>query len=78
MSLITMNHMKSTDTTTSTFARSAATSRYEHPSRYENRMGDGSAMPLDTEIHWTWDNPLNIIPALIVLFLLLALIAILV
>ena len=25
----------------------------------------GSHMPIDTEIHWTWRNPLNILPALV-------------
>jgi hypothetical protein len=35
-------------------------------------------MPLDTAIHWDWRNPLNIIPALILLNLILALIGLLV
>ncbi len=31
----------------------------------------GSHMPLDTQMHWDWRNPLNIIPAfMIVLFVL--------
>ncbi len=36
--------------------------------------GLGSHMPLDTGIHWQWRNPLNILPAVIVLLLLVALV----
>ena len=36
--------------------------------------GLGSHMPLDTGIQWQWRNPLNIVPAIIVLFLLVALV----
>ncbi len=36
--------------------------------------GRGSHMPLDTGIHWQWRNPLNILPAIIVLLLLVALV----
>jgi hypothetical protein len=35
----------------------------------------GSHMPLDTDIHWNWRNPLNIIPAFIVLVIVIALVA---
>jgi hypothetical protein len=35
----------------------------------------GSHMPLDTEAHWDWRNPLNIIPALILLLVMIALVA---
>jgi len=35
----------------------------------------GSHMPLDTVLHWNWRNPLNLLPLLIVLALLLALVA---
>ena len=35
----------------------------------------GSHMPLDTGIHWEWRNPLNILPALILLMLAIALVA---
>jgi hypothetical protein len=34
----------------------------------------GSRMPLDTEPHWTWRNPLNIIPAAVLFVLAIALI----
>jgi hypothetical protein len=35
----------------------------------------GSHMPLDTDAHWEWRNPLNVIPALIVLVIVVALVA---
>jgi hypothetical protein len=35
----------------------------------------GSHMPLDTEIHWNWRNPLNIIPAALTLVIMIALVA---
>ena len=35
----------------------------------------GSHMPLDTEAHWDWRNPLNVIPALILLLIVIALVA---
>jgi hypothetical protein len=35
----------------------------------------GSHMPLDTGIHWQWNNPLNILPAIILFVLALALVA---
>ena len=37
----------------------------------------GSHMPLDTDIHWTWDNPLNLLPVSMLLLLVLALAALL-
>jgi hypothetical protein len=45
--------------------------------RYEGSMIGtpcGSHMPLDIEPHWSWRNPLNILPAIILLFTLLAII----
>jgi hypothetical protein len=38
----------------------------------------GSHMPLDTQIHWDWRNPLNIIPAFMVLMFVLTVIGLLV
>ena len=38
----------------------------------------GSHMPLDTQIHWDWRNPLNIIPAFIALLFILTVIGLLV
>jgi len=35
----------------------------------------GSHMPLDTDAHWDWRNPLNAIPALILLLIVIALVA---
>lgn len=31
----------------------------------------GSHMPLDAQMHWSWSNPLNIIPAFIALLFVL-------
>ena len=38
----------------------------------------GSHMPIDTDIHWKWRNPLNVIPALLLLLLVSALVGIVV
>ena len=38
---------------------------------------NGSHMPLDIEIHWSWDNPLNVIPGFMLLSLLAALVGML-
>ncbi len=50
------------------------------PANYQDRFGIGrnfgSHMPIDADPHWRWDNPLNILPAVIAVFLLLALLAI--
>jgi hypothetical protein len=35
----------------------------------------GSHMPLDTGIHWTWRNPLNIMPAILLLLVVFALLS---
>lgn len=77
MSLATMKQMKHSSAATRTYAH-VTSSRYEHPSRYMNSMSNGSAMPLELETHWSWNNPLNIIPALLVAFFLLALVAMLI
>lgn len=45
---------------------------YERISSYATA---GSHMPLETELHWQWANPLNIIPAFIALLLVIALVA---
>ena len=39
--------------------------------------GHGSHMPLDTDIHWDWRNPLNILPASLLLVTLVGLIGML-
>lgn len=33
----------------------------------------GSHMPLDTDMHWSWNNPLNIFPAFVLLATVIAL-----
>ena len=38
----------------------------------------GSHMPLDTDAHWDWRNPLNVIPAMILLLIVIAFVAALV
>jgi hypothetical protein len=38
----------------------------------------GSHMPLDTEPHWSWRNPLNILPAIILLLALLAIVGVII
>lgn len=38
----------------------------------------GSHMPLDTQMHWDWRNPLNIIPAFMALLFLLTVIGLVV
>ncbi len=35
----------------------------------------GSHMPLDIDAHWSWRNPLNVIPAVILLLIVIALVA---
>jgi hypothetical protein len=48
--------------------------RTRHPENYFNTgTVYGSHMPLDIDIHWHWRNPLNIVPASILLLLALAL-----
>lgn len=43
--------------------------------RFTTAPGFGSHMPLDTEAHWSWRNPLNIIPAMMMLLTVIALVA---
>jgi hypothetical protein len=43
--------------------------------RYLSSGGFGSHMPLDTEIHWDWRNPLNVIPAIMLVLLIVAVLA---
>lgn len=53
---------------------SQTTSVYER----NERLGSdrrGSHMPIDATIHWEWNNPLNILPALILVFLAIAVLA---
>ena len=48
------------------------TKRYES---YEMQHNVFMHAPLDSDMHWTWNNPLNIIPAMLLLFSLVALLA---
>ncbi len=53
------------------------TSRYESKEWCMNTYNsNGSHMPLDTRSHWSWENPLIVFPFLIILFTLVALVAI--
>lgn len=52
-----------------------ATTRYERLTNPGAGGSFGSHMPLDTEVHWEWRNPLNVLPAILLLMLLIALAA---
>lgn len=54
--------------------RRRPTARFE---RNEHNISNsrGSHMPLDTDIHWEWSNPLNILPALVLLVVVVAVVA---
>jgi len=54
---------------------SPTATRYEHDQHYGMANYHGSHMPLDTIAHWDWYNPLNILPGLILLLLVVALVA---
>ncbi len=54
-----------------------ATSGRAMPERYAFDPVLGSFMPLDAQAHWDWRNPLNIIPAVILLFVIAALVGML-
>lgn len=47
---------------------------YIHPSEIRRDPPRGAHMPLDTSIHWSWRNPLNILPVLLLLVLTIALV----
>ena len=49
-------------------------SRFERQENIRTSVLFSAAMPLDVEAHWTWRNPLNIIPAFMLLVLLIAII----
>ena len=55
--------------------RRTATTRYERNEYYGTVHYLGSHMPIDTSVHWEWRNPLNILPALILFMLVVALVA---
>ena len=49
--------------------------RYEHDQHYGMANYHGSPLPLDTAVHGEWRNPINILPGLILLLLVVALVA---
>jgi hypothetical protein len=53
----------------------SSTRREELIERFTTGAIFGSHMPLDTDAHWEWTNPLNVIPALILLLIVIALVA---
>ena len=55
--------------------RQPATTRYERNLHRGKTDLCGSHMPIDTGVHWEWRNPLNILPALILFLLAIALMA---
>jgi hypothetical protein len=55
--------------------RSPTTTQYERDEYYGATDYRGSHMPLDIAIHWDWRNPLNILPGLLLLLLVIALVA---
>jgi hypothetical protein len=48
-----------------------ATTAHERNERFSNDRR-GSHMPIDTGIHWEWRNPLNILPALVLFVMVIA------
>jgi hypothetical protein len=54
---------------------SPTATRYERDQHYGTAEHRGSHMPLDTTAHWEWSNPINILPALILILLAVALVA---
>ena len=48
--------------------------RFERDENIRMTVILGTHMPLDTEPHWTWRNPLNLIPAFMLLLLVVGLI----
>lgn len=52
--------------------------RHDWYERYVAQTSYGSHMPLDTDAHWEWRNPLNIIPAFVLLMIGLAALGVLV
>jgi hypothetical protein len=55
--------------------RGTSAAREQRIERLINASIFGSHMPLDTDAHWDWSNPLNVIPAAILLVCLIALVA---
>lgn len=43
--------------------------------RFASNSASGSHMPLDLDLHWDWANPLNVIPAFVILLFVIATVA---
>jgi hypothetical protein len=56
----------------------SAATREDLVERFTTGAIFSSHMPLDIETHWDWRNPLNVIPAAILLLIVIALVAALV
>jgi hypothetical protein len=52
-----------------------AAAREELIERFTTGTIFGSHMPLDIDAHWDWRNPLNVIPAMVLLLIVIALVA---
>lgn len=55
--------------------RGPAPTQAEKLMRYGATDYLGSHMPIDADIHWTWRNPLNLLPLTLLIFTLIALIS---
>jgi hypothetical protein len=55
--------------------RGPTTTSYERNEYSGTTSYNGSHMPLDTVAHWDWRNPLNILPGLLLLLVVVALVA---
>lgn len=56
-------------------SRGTDTTSYEKRGFFRKDDSVGSHMPLDTDIHWNWRNPLNVLPAIVLFTIVLALVA---
>ena len=52
--------------------RRSGAKRPDFYERFASSAASGSHMPLDIETHWEWSNPLNVIPALVLLLVIIA------
>ena len=58
--------------------RKTGTKRADFYERFAANSASGSHMPLDIEMHWDWRNPLNIIPAFVLLVVIITVVALIV
>jgi hypothetical protein len=86
MTTITQTYAKNTSSKTGLTLRERAGGPHSDQPETSNQIVEyftsntpfGSHMPLDTRMHWDWRNPLNIIPALVVLLFVLTVIGLLI